>query len=533
MFHKLTDVDSVNLPRQFTYPFLYVPHPLCLQAKKQVEEYLCQQFQWSQELANGKMFGVLVVKNCENEVGFLAAFSGQLANSYLHEFFVPPIYDLNDSSSFFRREESLISSLNQQIDELQNGDTYRNLKRELETTQIDYLRFLEVWKKKLAEEKAKREQIREGSPSEDVQAKLICQSQYLKAQFKREKKKEEDKQTNLRQKIALTENLILELKEKRKRMSAELQDKLFDQFVISNYKGEKNTLKEIFSPLLPPSGAGECAAPKLLQCAFQNGYEPLCMAEFWVGKSPKSIIRKNGEFYPSCYAKCKPILNYMLQGMNVEPNPMETRIVAQHLDIIWQDDDLVIVNKPSGLLSVKGNLDSISTEEVVQQLFPADMVKAVHRLDQATSGILVFARNEEMYVAMQELFAQRKVKKRYVARLAGLLPNSAGTIDLPLYPDIEHRPCQMVSYEYGKQSVTHYEVIGKDERFTTVYFYPETGRTHQLRVHAAHPLGLNCPIVGDTLYGKADERLYLQAQRIEFIHPKTRKLVVVELPRDF
>lgn len=297
-----------------------------------------------------------------------------------------------------------------------------------------------------------------------------------------------------------------------------------------NARGERRDLCDIFKTTpqgLPPAGAGECAAPKLLQHAYLNGLKPLAMAEFWVGRSPKEEIRHDGHFYPSCKAKCEPILGWMLQGLNVEPNPLESKYSSAPIEVLYNDQWLVAVNKPEGVLSVPGKLSVESLQERVQQMFPHDEILAVHRLDMATSGVLVFAKNKEAHMRLQAMFESREVTKQYAAILDGIIVPDNGIIDLPLILNPDDRPRQMVSAKYGKQAITRYEVIERKNNKTRVFFYPETGRTHQLRVHASHPEGLATPIVGDTLYGTHSNRLYLHAQSIEFTHPITQQEIKI------
>lgn len=538
MFHTFEhNIEYVTLPKQFTYPFSYEPHPLSLLAADEVLAYLSTRKDWHEELSLGKMFGVLAVRDVKGEIGFLAAFSGQLAGTYQHAYFVPPVYDLSEPGGFFRDEERIISAMNVEIDALLHSEEYLHLNNLVHTQQTELEDLVCSWKKKLDDAKRSRDALREKNISEEERAGLVRESQFLKAEFKRQKHTAEERLELLRQELSGYESRIAALKQERKMRSANLQERLFDQFVFYNAQGKKDTLCGIFNRAtlpVPPSGAGECAAPKLLQYAYLNHYEPLCMAEFWWGASPKSIVRAHGHFYPACKAKCEPILNFMLQGLDVEPSPFT--IVSQRLDleIVWEDDALLIVNKPAGVLSVPGKSDAPSVYSFVRERYPnATGPMIVHRLDMATSGLLLVAKSKEVHAALQKQFENHTIRKRYVAWLERPLKNDSGRIVLPICPDVEHRPCQMVSEAYGKYAETLYEVIERQDNRTKVYFYPLTGRTHQLRLHAAHAEGLNAPIVGDELYGTKLDRLYLQAQRIEFTHPMTQERVCVEVPCDF
>ena len=333
-------------------------------------------------------------------------------------------------------------------------------------------------------------------------------------------------------------NQLTALREKRKNLSAALQQEIFDNYQFLNIEGETKSLNDIFEVSAtnpPPAGAGDCAAPKLLQYAFQHKLKPIAMAEFWWGASLKTKVRKHGQFYPACTGKCKPILAHMLQGMEVDPNPIiEYSGEGLHIEVVYEDEHLAVINKPAGLLSVPGKnvVDSVASR--MKQMFPeATGPLIVHRLDQATSGVMLIAKSEEIYKVLQKQFVSRKVKKRYVALLESELEQEEGFVNLPLRVDLDNRPNQMVCYEYGKPAYTEYKVVEKLGGKTRIHFHPVTGRTHQLRVHAAHPSGLNSPIVGDTLYGNRAKRLHLHAESIEFSHPVIKQVMKVEVGAGF
>ena len=327
-----------------------------------------------------------------------------------------------------------------------------------------------------------------------------------------------------------------------KQMSQELQLWLFHQYRMLNAKGETKDLVDIWqdyhcSPRirnrypLPPGGTGDCCAPKLLQYAFSHGLRPVCMAEFWWGPSPKSEIRHHGQFYPACRGKCKPILTWMLQGLDVDPNPEETRASHLTIEVIYQDTTLAVINKPSGLLSVPGRTEDYSVATIAMERWPGSL--PVHRLDMGTSGLMVIAKTKAAYVSLQEQFVTRTVKKRYIALVEGIVKEPKGRITLPLIFDPMNRPRQMVDYQRGKSAVTEYEVLDARDGRTLLALYPHTGRTHQLRMHCAHPDGLGSPIVGDELYGHKAERLCLHCDQIEFAHPVTGERMSFNLPNPF
>ena len=345
--------------------------------------------------------------------------------------------------------------------------------------------------------------------------------------------------TPLQQTVSDYEADIQALKSERKQRSAALQQKLFEQFKMLNYRGEVKTLCDIFGQTVhktPPAGAGECAAPKLLQQAYLHGWKPVAMAEFWWGESPKMEIRHHGHYYPACKGKCEPILGHMLQGLEVDENPIlkELQSGKKTLDIIYEDEWLAVVNKPAGMLSVPGKEDVVSVYSMMRERYPdADGPLIVHRLDMATSGLLVVAKTKQVHQNLQAQFKNRSVGKRYIALLQGNVSQDAGTVELPLCPNPLDRPRQMVHTGYGKPAVTDFEVLERKDNRTRIAFYPRTGRTHQLRVHAAHPLGLHCPIIGDELYGRKAERLYLHAEMLEFTHPVTGKRISITQKADF
>lgn len=483
-FHTFAQpIQSIPLPERFTYPFHYTPHPLCVIAAEETQAYLKERTEWREELQAGKMFGVLVVRTPAGEAGYLAAFSGNLAGKNVHPFFVPPIYDLLQPDGFFRKEE--------------------------------------------------RDRLRQFPLTEEETALLIKESQHMKAAHKLTKKSLRSILEEDQAKVDRLEQEIEQLKQERKRRSAALQRKLFEQFRILNARSEVKDLCELFAPTYqgaPPAGAGECAAPKLLQYAYQHQLEPIAMAEFWWGDSPKTEIRHHGYYYPACKGKCEPILNHMLQGLQVDENPL---LADSHretkLDILYEDDYLLIVNKPAGMLSVPGKGDADSVYHRLRILYPdATGPIIVHRLDMATSGLLLAAKTKEAHQNLQAQFKNRTIQKRYIALLEGEVPQDEGEIRLPLCPDPLDRPRQIVSEEFGKPAFTRYRVLERTSGKTLIAFYPQTGRTHQLRVHAAHPLGLHCPILGDELYGRKAERLYLHAEYLAFTHPITSERIEIQ-----
>lgn len=556
-------VSHLALPEKFTYPFHYTPHPLCVLAAEEVKAYIASRKEWQEELASGKMFGVLIVQtdngitnNEENQIGYLAAFSGNLAGKNLHPYFVPPVYDLLQPEGFFKIEEEQISAINIRIRELENSSSYLDSKEKwkIETEQAKAV--LNQAKAELKMAKEAREIRRQSSPelSEEEQASLIRESQYQKAEYKRLEKEWKKRLEELETEVRYFDIEIERLKTERKERSAALQRKLFEQFRMLNAQGEVKDLYTIFEQTVqkvPPAGAGECALPKLLQYAYLHQLKPLAMAEFWWGDSPKNEIRHHGYYYPSCKGKCEPILQHMLQGLEVDENPLLNPVhEEEELEIVFEDEWLLIVNKPAGMLSVPGKAeDRDSVYHRLKKKYPeATGPMIVHRLDMATSGLLLVAKTKKVHQDLQAQFANRSIKKRYVAVLDGIvLSERTGRIELPLCLNPLDRPRQIVSKEYGKEAITEYKIISESEKiidesersineprkYTRIVFYPLTGRTHQLRVHAAHPEGLGCPILGDELYGKKADRLYLHAEYIEFRHPIYRDIFRIQKKADF
>lgn len=542
MLHRFTtSITDIPLPERFTYPFCYTPHPLCILAAKEVQSYLTRQTAWKDELLQGKMFGVLIVQTEHGETGYLAAFSGILAGKNLHPFFVPPVYNLLQPQGFFKIEEENISSINRNIRQLENDKAYAALSAELARTIQSAENILATAKAQLKEAKTAREQRRkEKELNAQEEAELIRESQFQKAEYKRLERSWKARITTLQTQTEDWERRISALKSERKTRSAALQQKLFEQFGMLNYRGEVKNLCEIFGQTVhktPPAGAGECAAPKLLQQAYLHGWKPIAMAEFWWGDSPKTEIRHHGHYYPACKGKCEPILQHMLQGLQVEENPMLKRmqVPSQNLEIVYEDPWLSVINKPAGMLSVPGKEDAVSVYSLMREQYPeADGPLTVHRLDMATSGLMLIAKTKRVHQNLQAQFKNRLVRKRYVALLEGIVPKDKGTVDLPLCLNPLDRPRQMVHTEHGKPAITDYQVLERlDGKRTRIAFYPRTGRTHQLRIHAAHPLGLHCPIIGDELYGEKADRLYLHAEYLEFTHPITGETVRITKEAEF
>lgn len=541
-----TSVAGIPLPEKFTFPFCYTPHPLCVSAAEEVQDYLARQDGWQEELVQGKMFGVLVVETEKGEIGYLAAFSGILAGKSVHPFFVPPVYDLQQPQGFFKAEEEQISHINARIAQLETDAEYTKLLCRLTALQQTAGEALKEARQQMKAAKEKREERRRQASlpagcriTPEEENALIRESQFQKAEYKRMERAWKARIAPLQQAVSTHEACIQTLKTERKARSAALQQKLFEQFRMLNYRGEVKTLCDIFEQTVhktPPAGAGECAAPKLLQQAYLHGWKPVAMAEFWWGASPKTEIRHHGHYYPACKGKCEPILKHMLQGLEVDENPMlkELQRTDRKLETMYEDKYLAVVGKPAGMLSVPGKEDAVSVYSLMRRQYPdTDSPLIVHRLDMDTSGLLVIAKTKQVHQHLQAQFKNRSIRKRYIALLEGTVVPDKGRIELPLCPNPLDRPRQMVHTGYGKPAITDFEVLERKDNRTRIAFYPRTGRTHQLRVHAAHPLGLHCPIIGDGLYGKKAGRLYLHAETLEFTHPVTGEKISITQAPDF
>lgn len=545
------NISGISLPDKFTFPFYYEPHALAVIASNELQNYLQNQtdfehnfglIQGQNGLVIGKMFGVLVCENQKGELGYLWAFSGKLAEQNHLDYFVPTVFDMLEENGFFNQEQEIINTINREIEDLELQQEYKDALANLESTKVEAEQDILRHKNHIKQQKKVRLHKRT-----DAENALDTEAFQLLIEELKEESQQEGillkkmtaywnyKITDSQKNVDDFESKINELKELRKQKSNALQQKLFAEYAFLNLKGVTRSLGEIFDNN-PPAGAGECAAPKLLHYAFQNHLKPICMAEFWWGQSPKSEVRKHRQFYPSCKSKCEPILlGHMLKGVEMDGNPFEINPAeGKEVEIIYEDDSIAVVNKPAEFLSVPGKQISDSVYARMKARYPeATGPLIVHRLDMSTSGIMLIAKTEEAYLNLQSQFIKRTVKKCYEALLDGVVDDEEGFIDLPLRVDLDDRPRQLVCYEYGKPAQTKWDVIAVENGKTRVHFYPITGRTHQLRVHASHELGLHTPIVGDDLYGTKANRLHLHAKVITFKHPLTNEEMRIEVKAEF
>lgn len=538
------NIDALALPEKFTFPFYYEPQPLAVAATKQLQQQLETLAHLKAENA-GKMFGVLVVQNAKQQLGFLSAYSGQIEGDKANISFVPPVSSMQLQDDSYLAQSKIINDINAQIEQLENSEQLLEVNSKLDDATQSYQQALLAQQAVMQAGRQQRKiQRTEGklelseSDFEQLKNKLAGQSIVEKKQLLALKSYWQNIIESLQQTHINISNEIAHLKKRRKTLSKSLQIKLFAQYQFLNANGETTDLNAIFAALpehTPPSGAGDCAAPKLLQYAYKHDLKPLAMAEFWWGAAPKSAIRQHKNYYPSCYSKCQPILGHMLRGLDVEDNPLLINPAqGKDLSIVYKDDDLLVVNKPAEFLSVPGvNIDDSVYMRIKTQFPEASGPLIVHRLDMSTSGLLMIALNKRVHKALQKQFIERTIDKRYVALVNGNVAEDSGVIDLPLVLDFDDKPRQMVCYTHGKQSLTTWQVLERNNNITRLQLYPKTGRTHQLRVHCAHSLGLNMPIIGDTHYGQKAERLHLHAEYLAFTHPNTLKRLEFEVAADF
>ena len=524
MIHYFSENVLFEGPYEFTDPFRYIPHQLVVKAAEDIFRHAPECFD------EGKMLGVLICRDiATKKIGYLKAFSGTVRDSDGQvtssvDGFVPPIYDLTDPNGEFKKRETEISFLNSSIKTLLASEELTTLNKELAEAECTRDKELESLRTEMAASKIKRDLLRRNCTDEETLASLIRKSQHEKAELKRLKQSWESRISEIKSGITAFSDKIAELKKQRAYMSETLQDWIFRQYIVHNSLGEERNIADIFaeSGLTPPGGTGECAAPKLLEYAFRHGLEPLAMGEFWYGKPSDTAVRSHGRFYPSCTSKCGPLLRFMLKGLNLLKEDSKTESPT----IIYEDDSIIVVEKPSGMPSVPGLDGRTSLQEWLSQ---HREVHQIHRLDMDTSGVMVFGKTTSAAISLRQQFEDHTIQKTYLAKvsLSHLLARLRGKIELPIGPDYDERPRQKVDFKQGKAAHTEYEVTAINEDGTAeLKLHPHTGRTHQLRVHCAHALGLGCPIAGDRLYGgNTATRLYLHALSITFIHPITNEEV--------
>lgn len=541
MIHLFPKDASIDLPEEFTNPFRYCPHPLVTTAAEEVIKNI-QDSDLHASFSEGKMIGILIVRDPSGNIGYLCGYSGNVGGRNDLDGFVPPIYDLLNPDGNFKKGEQELNALNSHIGAIEFSPEISSLKQQISRYRTDMENEIGSMKLEIAEAKAKRETIRKEATDPVRLEELTKESQFQKAQLHRLKTEWKDKIQKLESRLLYIEDEIRQMKRLRAEKSEELQKWIFRQFIVKNSEGHTASISEIFESegLIPPGGTGECAAPKLLNYAFTHELHPLAMGEFWYGKSPETAVRTHGHFYPSCTSKCGPLMAYMTKGLKISGLFNDGDYHKQPV-IIYEDSHIIGISKPSGMPSVPGLDGKESVLEWLNSKYDME-IHAVHRLDMDTSGIMIFAKNAEAAISIRKQFETHTIKKTYTARLCPadnnrfatctpkLNVSDKGMIELPLSSDYDERPRQKVDMTQGKPAMTNYEVICTNEDGTTdILFFPQTGRTHQLRVHAAHTLGLGHPIVGDMLYGgNTGQRLFLHAKSIVLTHPHTKMEIRLE-----
>lgn len=545
-------ISQLALPEKFTFPFFYQPHPIAEQACFELQQKL-KHFHPLDSYA-GRMYGVLVVQNPNSEIGYLSALSGNtndVSNDNISDInFVPSIVEVKNQDSKWLEQHRKVNEINHTITEQSTSLHYQQAKALVESEKSSSEFQTSRWQKTMVE-KRKARKLKRTEIDSALSENTLSEENHKTISIALSRESVEDKKilqalksywqsriSSAEQNFAALDDVITRLKKDRRKLSNKLQKQLFKQYQLLNAHGETKDLIDIFSSTVtptPPAGAGDCALPKLVQYAYLNGLRPLCMAEFWWGKSSKSTVRNHLNYYPSCTSKCQPILGHMLDGLKIDDNPLlENPAKDLPLPIIYQDEHLVVVNKPAGMLSVPGkNIKDSAASRLQELIQTAKGPMVLHRLDMATSGLLVFSLNERAHKHLQQQFIEKQITKQYVALVVGEVSKQNGEINLPLILDIEDRPRQKVCFEHGKPAQTKWQVLNIKDGKTRLALSPITGRTHQLRMHCAHIDGLNTPIVGDTLYGKADERLCLHAQKLSFIHPISKEVMSFEVAPDF
>ncbi|MBD5310171.1 MAG: RluA family pseudouridine synthase [Bacteroides sp.] len=523
-------------------PFDYLPDAACEEAFEKLVDRIdtlkrssrAEDINFCREIEEGKMLGVLIAAADDGVRHTLYAFSGQLGNEGFHyPGFVGPVFDYLQPDGYFKTKEADIITQNISIEAFEKGE-FSRLQRAYDHEREELEAQIREYKEKCLRSKLERDAKRE---SEDISGEergaMIRQSQFEKAELRRIKKRAASRLEPYESALKEGKAHLEGMKWKRRSDSEALQEWLFSNFMLLNGRGESRSLSAVFSdtPMkVPPSGAGECCAPKLLQAAYLRGWHPVSIAEYWYGKPKGGEVRRHGEHYPACRGKCLPVLTWMLAGIEVEP-PLERSeddVCGYNPEIVFENQWFCVVEKPSGMLSVPGKGGALSLQEWLEERYGAErLVRMAHRLDQDTSGLIIATFGSEPLKVMQSLFATGKVKKTYCAVLEGDYEakgiSRRGRIELPLLPDWLDRPRQKVDYKDGKEAMTDYEFIEVSEGESRVIFHPLTGRTHQLRVHSASASGLGMPIVGDRLYGRKglenSTRLHLHAHKIEFTFP--------------
>lgn len=479
----------------------------------------------------GKMFGVLVVRGENGRLAWLKAYSGQMDGAWELPGWVPPMFDARARTDVEPAADGRVKALTAQIEMLEKSVELAAERQRMTGLRVAQGRKLEQLRVLHAERKRRRHALR-GLPEHAPTLSLLDEeSRQDDRERRRLESALEEERASAGRSLHRLERRLAALGRLRAHVSRRAMQAIHDTYRPTSWQGERTSLRELFAPGEPSWGAGDCAAPKLLSFARDQGLTPLALAEFWWGPPPPGGGRVEGAFYPACRVKCGPLIPFLLRGLEVAPKRVFRIDGAEPGELIpaYEDERVVAFTKPAGLLSVPGT-DAAVTDTVLARLrakYPrATGPLLVHRLDQDTSGLLLAALDEEAYRFLQAQFIARQVHKRYIAWLEGSVLERRGTVRLPLRVDLEQRPRQLVDPEHGREAVTDWEVLARQDGRTRVALFPKSGRTHQLRVHAAHPMGMGAPIVGDRLYGREGGRLMLHAEELTFMHPAGHPVTV-------
>ncbi len=532
--------EEKEAPSPLPSPFATRPHAIAIRAAEilQQELFAGAHDQLGHDFdapGEGKMLAVLVVRDSSGRLGFLRAGSGMLGGTWRPPGFVPPVFDDVARDQFWPAGQEQLQAVANEIHALKNSEEARQLASAMQALKDQHEQSARELRATHKANKKRRAVLRScGTLTEKELLALSHQSQDDRRAGKALRAQQRIELGCVLDEHRAFDHRIREKRSERASISNALLAKIQSGYRIANAKGETSSLAALY-PGVPPGGSGDCAGPKLLAYAYKQGLTPVAFAEFWWGAPPPGGGRHSGQYYPACRGKCGPLLAFMLQGLKHDPPPLfaSTTPTTFSLTTIFDDDHIFAIHKPEAMLSVPG-ATSLLRDSVLTRLRDAhegpNRPLSVHRLDRDTSGVLLLAKSPEAHRAMQALFADRTIEKRYIAWLDGLVAADQGRISLPLRVDLDDRPRQVVDELHGKEAITDYVVLKRTSTRTKVAFFPRTGRSHQLRVHAAHPLGLAAPITGDRLYGTPEQRLYLHAKSLHFLHPMTGLKVEIECP---
>ena len=527
---------NASRPDLFPFPFYHKPDALALLAATHVKRIINKATRHDFK-KQGKMFGVLVVEYKPGGLGYLMGYSGKLQDDERPRGFVPPIVDVHEKDSFFKLGEQVLDTLTEQIETLTTHPEFITAKKKYQAALNKHNDLVASNRFEIKSNKSKRKEIRatltnkENPEQIETLSKLNLESKLEQLAYKKIKRQGSETLLILKEAVMTFEREIKALKKQRAEKSKNIQEEVFKTASFLNFEGKSNHLLSLFKDTyegVPPAGAGECAAPRLLQSCYRLGFKPITFTEFWWGLAPKKQLRKHDTHYAACRGKCEPILNHMLKGIPVQESPLNVSVKEEEIEVLYEDGDLLAINKPSGLLSVPGKNIKQSVLSVLKKQFKSEALFPVHRLDRQTSGVLLLAKNKKALSNLQMQFEKRSTKKRYIAILDGVLTKESGSISLPLATDYNDRPRQLICFEKGKEAITDFKLLSVKNSLSRVAFFPKTGRSHQLRVHAAFHQGLNMAILGDDLYGTQKERLFLHAEHLVFLQPSSLKEIKLE-----